>query len=159
MRDYREAVTELFSSENFYKYQLLPCIKAVRPFTLETTRSGHLFFWPERGISAEVSRYIRGKSALSFDELAMMLCVYTGNNERLAGLLAANPGLNINAKNSDRESALEISSYKYNLEGMRLLLEHGADPNTEDSRGDNCMACVCGSSNFFSISGVDLRLI
>lgn len=43
-------------------------------------------------------------------------------------------------------------------EFVRLLLEHGADPNIKDSRGDNCMACVCGG-DIFSISHVDLRLM
>ena len=138
INDYREQVTELFSSENFYENELLPCIKEKRPFTLEATRGGHVFFWRQRGISAEVSRYLLGRSELSFDELAMMLCVYTGSNERLAGLFAANPGINVDAKNSDRESALEISSYRYNLEGMRLLLEHGADPKHRGLTGRDC---------------------
>ncbi|MBQ4401232.1 MAG: ankyrin repeat domain-containing protein [Synergistaceae bacterium] len=132
---YHADVVNRFKNKGFFRTEVLPCIEKKRPFTLEVTLGGHVFLEEVEDFPFEVLKHLDGKSWLSFDELSVMLCVYTRNNDRLSELLDAHREINLDAKATGGVSALELAINRDNAEAIELLLTHGADPNIEHSRG------------------------
>ena len=132
---YHADVVNRFKNRGFFRTEVLPCIEEKRPFTLDVILGGHVFLERVGDFPFEVLKYLDGKSSLSFDELSVMLCVYTRNNDRLSELLNAHREINLDAKAAGGVSALELAISRDNAEAVEILLSHGADPNIEDSCG------------------------
>ena len=127
---YHADVVNRFKNKGFFRTEVLPCIEKKRPFTLEVTPGGHVLLEEIGDFPFTVLRYLDGKSLLSFDQILIEFCIYTGNNDRLTEFLDAHPGIDLNSF-----STLEFAIKRNNFEALKILLSHGADPNTYDTRG------------------------
>ena len=81
----------------------------------------------------EIVRYIEGGSNLSEDELRVMVYAYVEDNDRLSELLDSKPDIQINFMPLEGPAALVSALDNGNIEGMEILLEHGADPDMSDN--------------------------
>jgi hypothetical protein len=83
-----------------------------------------------RALKAEIERRQAGDAALLFEACA------SGNVEGLRGLLANDPDL-VRASRADRPHAgwtgLHEAAQRGHADAVRLLLEHGADPNAREA--------------------------
>ncbi|MBQ6972512.1 MAG: ankyrin repeat domain-containing protein [Synergistaceae bacterium] len=77
----------------------------------------------------EVVRYIEGESDLSEDELRVMVYAYVEDNDSLEELLDSKPGINVDFQTEDGLTAMTSALDSGNIDGMEILLEHGADPD------------------------------
>lgn len=79
-----------------------------------------------------IVKYLLSKGA-KFSGSNLITAAHNGDSEMVNILLAS--GVDINAKNSDDETALHEAAGKGNVEIVKILLEHGADVNAQNYGG------------------------
>lgn len=89
----------------------------------------------------EIVRYIEGGSNLTEEELRVMIYAYVNDNDRLSELLDSNAKVNININFMAAEGPVALVSAleSGNIEGMEILLEHGASPDIFASKDESLL--------------------
>lgn len=77
---------------------------------------------------------------LSSDVDTLYRAAGDGNTSRVSALLDS--GVEVNARTSDDSYALNRAAVYNQAEMVRLLLEHGADPNVQNGEGDTPLICA-----------------
>ena len=73
-----------------------------------------------------------GEPGGTFPPGAEFIAAYRGDAELLRAILAT--GVDVDARNGFGDTALHVAMFQKNLEVVRLLLEHGYDPNAIATR-------------------------
>ncbi|MBQ2615247.1 MAG: ankyrin repeat domain-containing protein [Synergistaceae bacterium] len=89
----------------------------------------------------EIVRYIEGGSNLTEEELRVMIYAYVEDNDRLSELLDSNDKININIDFMPLEGPVALVSAldSGNIEGMEILLKHGASPDIFSSEDESLL--------------------
>ena len=112
----------------------------------------------------EIVRYIEGGSNLTEEELRVMIYAYVEDNDRLSELLDSNDKININIDFMPLEGPVALVSAldSGNIEGMEILLKHGASPDIFSSEDESLllgMVCKQAQGSFVSYyRAIDLLL-
>ena len=79
-------------------------------------------------------------TALAGDVEALYQAAGDGKSTQVVALLKS--GVNVNERTRSKSYALNAAAVENEIDVIRILLDHGADPNVKNSQGDTPLICA-----------------